>query len=72
LWQTLFHSTLLQPRYHGVKGKRADFESGLSYLKKYRPAMSNGVRLGTYWRWHHRGGMQSKLQSAIQAIRDAL
>jgi hypothetical protein len=35
----LFHSTLLQPRYHGVKGKRADFESDLSYLKKYRPHM---------------------------------
>ncbi|WP_150122566.1 transposase [Rhodopirellula islandica] len=28
-----------QERRHGLKGKRADFDSGLGYLKKYRPHM---------------------------------
>ena len=33
-----------QERRHGLKGKRADFESGLNYLKKYRPHMDYADR----------------------------
>jgi hypothetical protein len=36
---TVIRRAAQQQRHHGLKGKREDFESGLGYLKKYRPYM---------------------------------